>query len=230
MIGVHAIRGVLPILDADWLDRLELISATEIRRFQSGRDSVIGTLARCLGASGVSCVQLRCKDQARCTPFATLWVTALRQYAPHIALIINDHVELAVALAADGVHVGQEDTPVATCRRLLGPHKLVGWSTHTPAEILLANQAAVDYVGFGPLFPTHTKPDAQAAQGVDRLAEACRVAQKPVVAIGGIQVGDMAPIAATGASAVAMISGLWEKESWQQRLEQATQAWHNSHL
>ncbi|MBF0584639.1 MAG: thiamine phosphate synthase [Magnetococcales bacterium] len=232
------IRGLLPILDADWLERIELVSAAEIRRFYAGQESVIQTIARRLGASSaLSCVQVRCKDRPeRCASFAALWVEALRRYSPHVTVIINDHVELAIQLAADGVHVGQEDRPVALCRRLLGREKLIGLSTHTLAEVAAAHEAGVDYIGFGPLFTTQTKPDAQAAQGIARLAEVCQHARQPVVAIGGIQNMHMAEIAATGAAAVAMISGIWgtegengeKKEGWLRRLEQAERAWHAS--
>lgn len=238
MRASQTIRGLLPILDADWFERIELISAAEIRQFYAGQAGLIQTIARRLGASpALSCVQVRCKGrQKRCAPFAALWVAALRRHSPHIAIIINDHVELAIKLAADGVHVGQEDRPVAQCRHLLGREKLIGLSTHTLAEVAAANQSGVDYIGFGPLFTTHTKPDAQAAQGITRLAEVCQSAHQPVVAIGGIQSIHMAQIAATGAAAIAMISGVWgteqekgqDKEAWQQRLESAEREWYAS--
>ncbi|MEO5352364.1 MAG: thiamine phosphate synthase [Magnetococcus sp. XQGC-1] len=226
MSGPAVIRGILPLLDADWLERVELISAADVRRFRSGAPAVITTIARSFDELAIPSVQLRCKGAGRrCTEFVSLWVDALRQYSPRVAIVINDHLELAVALAADGVHVGQEDQPVATCRQRLGPDKLIGLSTHSPAEVLAANRAEVDYIGFGPLFTTHTKQDAQAAQGVARLAEACRLARKPVVAIGGIQSSDAERIAAAGAAAMAMISGLWERENWRERMEGAVSAW-----
>ncbi|MEO5363633.1 MAG: thiamine phosphate synthase [Magnetococcus sp. DMHC-8] len=221
-----AVRGVLPILDADWLDHLTVQSTTGGVPAPVDRDALVDAIAHCLGRSSVTWVQLRCKGAvARCAPFAALWMAALRRHGPHLVVVINDHVELAVSLAADGVHVGQTDTPVAVCRQRLGPDKLIGLSTHSLAEVEDANRADVDYVGFGPLFATCTKPDAAAVQGVTRLAAVCRTARKPVVAIGGIQVADLAQVATAGATAAAMISGLWAAGQWQQRLAQAEQAW-----
>ena len=228
MSGRGAIQGILPLLDADWLERIELISVADLRRFRSGSPSIVAAIARSFGELAISSVQLRCKGAGRrCQEFATLWVDALRQYSPQVAIVINDHLDLALSLAADGVHVGQEDQSVAICRRLLGPGKLIGLSTHSLAEVLAANREAVDYIGFGPLFTTHTKQDAQAAQGVARLSEVCQVAQKPVVAIGGIQNSDAKQIAATGAAAMAMISGLWERENWRKRMEEAASTWES---
>ncbi len=219
-------RGLLPILDADWLDRVGLVPAIGVGAMPLGRHPMVEAIARHLGQSAISWVQLRCKgDAERCLPFLSMWMEALRHHSPHLTIMINDHVELALALGADGVHVGQGDTSVEGCRRLLGPHKMVGLSTHSLAEVLAANQAAVDYIGFGPLFATGTKPDASAVQGLNRLAEVCRAADKPVVAIGGIQVAGLAEVAAAGATAVAMISGLWEKGGWKSRLEEAERGW-----
>ncbi|MBF0161269.1 MAG: thiamine phosphate synthase [Magnetococcales bacterium] len=227
MVGV---RGLLPILDADCLDRLELISSADMRRFHAGQDSPVFRIARCLGEASVASVQLRCKGEGlRCASFVSVWVEALRRHAPGVAIIVNDHVELALTLAADGVHVGQEDMPVARCRLLLGPERMVGLSTHTLAEVQEANRMAVDYIGYGPLFATHSKPDAQAARGMASLAEVCRLAVKPVVAIGGIQVAHLEQIAASGAAAAAMISGLWQRvegwDAWAHRLREAVKQW-----
>ncbi|MBF0401255.1 MAG: thiamine phosphate synthase [Magnetococcales bacterium] len=234
MRRVQTIRGLLPILDADWLEHGEWMPTDGLRHLHTEPESLVQTVVRHLGRSTVSAVQLRCKDTPqRCAAFVALWVDALRRHCPQITIIINDHVELAVQLAADGVHVGQEDMPVARCRQLLGADKLVGLSTHNLAEVRAANQAEVDYIGFGPLFATQTKPDAQAAQGLEQLAAICQLATRPVVAIGGIQATDMAQVAATGATAAAMISGLWgrkeNREGWQQRLQEAEEGWHAGH-
>lgn len=257
------IRGVLPILDADWLARTALFSEKQARHGRSngsqmrhGRSdgSVMPRgiaksdgrilsdapapsddyapsddhatpkdIARFLGGSTISSVQLRCKGTGReAFLFASLWMQALRTHSPHITVMINDHVALALALKADGVHVGQDDMPVALCRQLLGPDKIIGLSTHSAEEVVAANRSDADYIGFGPVFATHSKPDAQPAQGLASLADVCRLSQKPVVAIGGIHLSQMEAVAASGASAIAMISGVWDKRMWPQRLAQAS--------
>ena len=205
--------------------RHDLFSEKEIGRFQSGKDSSIKEIACALGRSAISSVQLRCKGTGReAHRFASLWTQALRTHCPHVAIIINDRVELASALEADGVHVGQEDTPVAVCRHILGPDKIVGLSTHSMEEVLAANQNGVDYIGFGPVFSTRSKPDACPPQGLFRLEEVCRTAHVPVVAIGGIQQPQIKAIAEAKNSATAMISSLWGKD-WRQHLERASRLW-----
>lgn len=237
MSSIQAICGILPILDAGVLARHKLFSPAENGRFQSGHHAILEKIARALGESSISSVQLRCKGTGKeAFHFTSAWMQALRTHSPHIIIIINDHVELALALKADGVHVGQEDTPVAVCRQILGPNKIIGLSTHSMEEVLAVHQdnqggggkgaAGADYIGFGPVFPTDSKPDAQPVQGLSRLKEMCSVAQMPVVAIGGIQQPQIKAIAAAGATAAAMMSGLWEKELWPQRLKQADKSWN----
>lgn len=225
----------MPILDAGWLARHKLFSTKEVHHLQLGRSSVLEKIACALEESSISAVQLRCKGTStEAFLFTSLWMQALRTYSPDISIIINDHVDLAMTLAADGVHVGQDDTPVTLCRQMLGPDKIVGLSTHSMAEVLTANQesgdakgSAPDYIGFGPVFSTNSKPDAQPVQGLLNLGNICRVAQMPVVAIGGIQQSQITEVARMGASAVAMISSLWDAEHWPQLLKQADQHWND---
>lgn len=226
MKPIQAIGGILPLLDADGLDRQKLFSLSDAPHSLSGTPSNLEKIAQYLGKVPVSAVQLRCKrGHAEAFQFFNLWIQALRTYAPHIIIILNDHVEWVLELQADGVHVGQEDTPVAQCRQILGPRKIIGLSTHALKEVLAANQEEVDYLGFGPIFATNSKTDAQPEQGLTRLAAICQAAQKPVVAIGGIQPAQVAATQATGASAVAMIGGLWDRENWPKHLQQACNQW-----
>ena len=226
MKPIQAIGGILPVLDADGLDRQHLFSMPKTPNFLSGNPTTPKKIAQYLGELSISSVQLRCKrGHAETFQFFSLWVQALRTYAPHIIIVLNDHVEWVVALRADGVHVGQEDTPVAQCRQILGPGKIIGLSTHSIQEVLVANQEEVDYLGFGPIFATNSKADAQPEQGVARLKQICQAAEKPVVAIGGIQPAQVAATQATGVSAVAMIGGLWEREQWPNRLQEACNQW-----
>jgi len=121
-------------------------------------------------------------------------------------LIINDRADIALAVGADGVHVGQEDLPVEAARKVLGPDKVIGVSTHDPAQALAAARGGADYIGFGPLFGTSTKATGYGARGLDQLREIRALVRLPIVAIGGIT-AERAPAAlAAGADAVAMIS------------------------
>lgn len=184
-------------------------------------------VARAMAPLAIGCVQLRCKgDRQTLAAFAAPWMVALRRFAPHIKIIINDEVALALALAADGVHVGQTDQGVGECRRLLGAHRIIGVSTHTLQEIHQGLAHGADYVGFGPIFATTSKGDAQATQGVTQLGRVCQASPLPVVAIGGISPEGVSAIAQAGAAGAAMISGLWDHD-WRHRLTLCTNLWHH---
>jgi thiamine-phosphate pyrophosphorylase len=123
-------------------------------------------------------------------------------------LIINDRADIALAVDADGVHVGQEDLPLAAVRQVLGPHKIIGVSTHDLAQAREAQRSGADYIGFGPLFGTQTKATGYTARGLDQLQTIRAQVEVPIVAIGGIN-AQRAPAALdAGANAVAMISDI----------------------
>lgn len=123
-------------------------------------------------------------------------------------LLINDRPDVARLADADGVHLGQDDLPVAEARALLGPGKLIGLSTHSDAELSAA--AGADYVGFGPVFATASKPGAALPppHGVDGLSRAVKLARVPVVAIGGLTAASAGAAAEAGAWCAAAIGEL----------------------
>jgi thiamine-phosphate pyrophosphorylase len=123
-------------------------------------------------------------------------------------LIINDRADIALAVNADGVHVGQEDLPLPAARKVLGPGKLIGVSTHDPAQAIAAERGGADYIGFGPLFGTNTKATGYSARGIDQLREIRALVGLPIVAIGGVTAARAPSALAAGADAVAMISDL----------------------
>jgi thiamine-phosphate pyrophosphorylase len=123
-------------------------------------------------------------------------------------LIINDRADIALAVNSDGVHVGQEDLPLAAVRKVLGPRKLIGVSTHDPAQAVAAERGGADYIGFGPLFGTNTKATGYTVRGLDQLQQIRALVRLPIVAIGGITAERAASVLAAGADAVAMISDL----------------------
>lgn len=124
-----------------------------------------------------------------------------------VIFIVNDHVDVAVSVDADGLHVGQGDTPYHIARDAMGPEKIVGVSARNPGEALRAAKAGADYIGLGPIFPTETKRDAGRAVGVGAIAEVkMRRGDIPVVAIGGITLENCAEAIRAGADGVAAIS------------------------
>jgi thiamine-phosphate pyrophosphorylase len=125
--------------------------------------------------------------------------------------VLNDRPDLVAAAAADGVHVGQDDTPVARARELVGERLLVGLSTHTPAQVEAAAEGAVDYIGVGPVHETPTKP-GRAAVGLDLVRYAKMHAAHPFFAIGGITPGNVGTVRDAGAARVAVVRALTEAD------------------
>lgn len=124
-----------------------------------------------------------------------------------IPFIINDDPALALAVDADGVHLGQEDIPVHIARRILGKDKIIGLSTHSHQEAMEANSLDIDYIGFGPIFQSHTKmvTSALGIEAIRRLRDAVTV---PVIAIGGINQENVADVMKSGADGAAIISAI----------------------
>ena len=122
--------------------------------------------------------------------------------------IVNDHVDIAMLVEADGVHVGQDDLPVAGVRRLVGAEMIIGLSTHSPDQARAAVAAGADYIGVGPIFATRTKEDVVAPVGFSYLDWVVANIRLPFVAIGGIKEWNAADVAAHGADCCALVSAL----------------------
>ena len=122
-------------------------------------------------------------------------------------LIINDYVDIAKAVDAHGVHLGQEDMPVEEARKVLGKRKIIGISTHSVAQAVRAERAGADYIGFGPIFQTSTK-DAGRPKGIDSLRKIRKRTHIAVVAIGGITWENVHEVLESGADACAIAAGI----------------------
>ncbi len=126
----------------------------------------------------------------------------------NVKLIINDEVDIAMAVGADGVHLGQDDFPVAEARALLGEQAIIGLSTHNLMEALAAEKEALDYIGFGPIFATATKQSECLPIGIEAIRALCKKVALPVYAIGGIKQSHVQSILSAGATGVAVASAL----------------------
>lgn len=157
---------------------------------------------------GVSIVQLREKEAS--TRFFIEEAQRVKQLlAPfHVPLIINDRVDVALAVEADGVHIGQNDMPYPLARRLLGPRAIIGLSVETMDQVLEAEAYDVDYLGVSPIFPTPTKTDTLGAWGLEGLAEVRRVSRHRLVAIGGLNASNAAEVIRAGADGIAVVSAI----------------------
>ena len=166
-------------------------------------------LAEQLIAGGASVLQLRLKHASGLTFYQL--ARALREITrrAHLPFVVNDRLDIALAVGADAVHLGQDDLPLAAARALAGTRLAIGLSTHSPAQAEAGARAGADYLGFGPVYETRTKANPDPVQGVALLAEAVRrAAPVPVVAIGGIGLAQVAEVAATGAAAACVISAV----------------------
>ena len=124
-----------------------------------------------------------------------------------VPLIVNDRADIALAVDAAGLHIGQEDLPVVVARKLLGPNKIIGVSAATLEEALLAQDQGADYLGIGAVFPTNTKDDADSVSLADLAAIKNKV-KIPIVAIGGIHDNNIHAVMNTGVDGVAVVSAI----------------------
>ena len=169
-----------------------------------GRSNI--EVAREILAAGVPILQYREKSKkARAMYEECLVLRAMTQQSGAL-FIINDHLDLALAVGADGVHIGQDDLPLPKVRELLGPDFLIGVSTHSPAQAQEAVKGGADYIGVGPLFATHTKIDVCDPVGLDYLDYVVKNLKIPFVAIGGIKEHNLAEVIKTGARTVALVT------------------------
>lgn len=153
---------------------------------------------------GASVVQLRMKSASASAMLATARALAPACRARGVPFIVNDRLDVALAAGADGVHLGQDDLPLAAARRVAPAGFVIGVSTHDEAQARAAVDGGADYIGFGPCFATATKANPDPIVSLDTLARVCAFGT-PVVAIGGITLATVADVARAGASAAAVI-------------------------
>lgn len=156
---------------------------------------------------GVTLVQYRAKTASSAEMYAeALQLKALCD-SFKVPLIINDRLDIAMAVGAAGVHLGQDDLPCAAARRILGEDYIIGVSAHNPAEAKAALQSGADYLGCGAVFGTATKADVQKL-GTNGLAAICKAKGLPVVGIGGVTADNYREVRAAGADGAAIVSGI----------------------
>lgn len=189
MVPRSDIRGLCLILDAD------LLTLSAAHAFTTAH------------AAGVRLFQYRNKSGSRDEIYhVSLELAGMAKRSGGV-FIVNDHADIAKAVDADGVHLGQDDLPLAYGRKVMGRDKFIGISTHSVEQGREAEAGGADYVGFGPLFPTTTK-DAGPHQGAERLRLLRKSLNIPVLAIGGIRPENIAEAMQAGADGVAVISAV----------------------
>jgi len=185
--------GLYPVLDVDLCRARRLEPLVVLEAFLAG---------------GARVIQLRDKDPSSGARLERADAAVSLARRAGARLIVNDRADLARLSGADGVHVGQEDLPVDEARRIVGPDRLVGISTHDDAQIAAAVRTSADYIAVGPIYGTISKDTGYTARGLDLVRHAVRASALPVVAIGGITLERAPEVIAAGAASVAVISDL----------------------
>jgi thiamine-phosphate pyrophosphorylase len=163
---------------------------------------IVGKVLR----AGVRCIQYRAKDLSRRLIYENAVLLRELTVQFHANLIINDHADIAIAVDADGVHLGQDDFPLQDARKIMGT-KIIGISTHDLLQAKEAESGGADYIGFGPVFNTDTK-DAGSPKGLEGIRMIRQAVNLPVMAIGGISPDNLEAVINSGADAVAVSSAI----------------------
>lgn len=186
---------------------LYLVTDANLARGRSHRE-IVGAAIR----GGVTVVQYREKNATTREMISEALELRDLCHAQGIPFIVNDRVDVALAVDADGVHVGQDDLPATLARKLIGRGKILGVSAENVEQARAAMADGADYVGASPIFATPTKPDAPAPMGVQGLEKMARAIAIPLVAIGGVNAANAASMIRAGAAGVAVVSAIVNAE------------------
>jgi thiamine-phosphate pyrophosphorylase len=169
----------------------------------------LSTVALGFARAGVRFVQLRHKSAPGRELCRMAEAVASALAGTGVPFLINDRVDVARISGAQGVHLGQDDVPPAAARAVLGPAAIIGWSTHDAEQARAAQNLPIDYIGFGPVFPTATKANADPVVGLEELARVAAASALPVVGIGGVGVERASAVRDRGARWAAVVSALY---------------------
>ena len=185
------------------IGRLHVITDTTIQsRFTHAQ------LAEMAIEGGADAIQFRQKDGSTRELVESAQAVQVVCVEHGVSLIVNDRADIALAVGAAGAHFGQNDLPITVGRRILSPEMIIGASARTEEKILEAISAGADYIGFGPIYQTSSKPDAELPKGLAALRWMCKIAECPVIAIGGITAETAYEVIRAGAHGIAVISAV----------------------
>ena len=194
----------MPISDShSSLSGLYIILDPSIRPERSLTD-----VMREASTAGARLFQYRNKSASMKEAYAEALVLRKAALDEGVTFIVNDRCDLALAINADGVHLGQEDLPLDLARKVMGPDKLIGISTHNLNQVRQATVGRPDYLGFGPIFKPGSKQDHDPIVGIEGLRAMRKLTSLPVFAIGGIQIDQVGEVTRAGANGVAVISAI----------------------
>lgn len=158
--------------------------------------------------AGIKIIQYREKDKKMLVKYQECQIIREMTKEAGVTFIVNDDIDLALIVKADGVHIGQDDLPIEEVRKLVGEDMIIGLSTHSPAQAQDAVLRGADYIGVGPIFKTATKKDVCEPVGFAYLEYVIKNIKIPFVAIGGIKVNNIAGVAALGATCISVVTDI----------------------
>lgn len=203
--------------------RLCLVTNRSLLKAKSLQEAVLQAVQ-----GGATMVQLREKD-ASSREFYLLACSLQQILRPlGIPLIINDRLDIAMGMDADGLHLGQDDLPLEAVRRLWGPEKIIGFSIGTIDQALQGAREGASYLGIGPVFRTPTKPDAGPATGLELLKQVKKRVELPGLAIGGVNLNNLDAVKKTGIDGVAVVSALLHAENIKAAAQRMVEKWNAS--
>lgn len=194
---------------------LYCITAEEL---SMGRGNI--EVVKAMIGAGVKIIQYREKDKKMKEKYQECCVIREMTKAAGVTFIVNDDIDLAMVVEADGVHIGQDDLPIEKVRELVGDKMIIGISTHSPAEAQQAVLAGADYIGVGPIFKTATKKDVCDPVGFNYLEYVAQNISIPFVAIGGIKLSNISEVMKRGTQCVAIITEITMADNIAERISQ----------
>jgi thiamine-phosphate pyrophosphorylase len=185
------------------IGRLHVLTDTQLQNRFSHRE-----LTKMAIAGGADTIQFRQKNGSTRELIETAIDMKELCTGAGLTFIVNDRIDVAIAADADGVHLGQDDFPIPLARKLMGYDKIIGGSAGNVKEALKCIEEGVDYIGFGPVYPTLSKDDAGPATGIEAMMSLLKVVTVPVIAIGGVNSENVSAIIGAGAHGIAVISAV----------------------
>lgn len=178
--------------------------------YSNGRSNI--EMVKMMVEAGIKIIQYREKNKKKLLKYEECKVIRQITELADVLFIINDDVDLALAVEADGIHIGQDDLPIEAVRKLVGDDMIIGLSTHSLEQANDAVERGADYIGVGPIFKTNTKKDVCASVGFDYLDEVVKCIDLPFVAIGGIKEHNLPEVVNHGAKCVAIVTDITKAE------------------
>ena len=202
-MSISSLHGIYLLLDEQWSENISLVQVMELA-------------IEC----GVRLFQYRNKTDSMFNSYHKGLVLRKLALNSGATFIVNDRCDLAIALDADGVHLGQDDLFLESAQSIMGKEKIIGISTHRPEEVKAANKGGADYLGFGPIFPTTTKAGHEPVVGVEGLRSARSLTSLPVFAIGGIALESIPFIQEAGGDGIVVASVVYNARNIKYTLQQ----------